>query len=95
MGSGLGRRGILTLLGSGKLCGKYWAAILVFTEPYSPAVWIMMFVMCLMVVALTVCVFEYYSPVGYNRNLQSGKSKLSVSCSACSGGLCRREVGEA
>lgn len=44
-----------------------------FLEPYSPAVWIMMFVMCLMVVALTVCVFEYYSPVGYNRNLQSGK----------------------
>ncbi|XP_078257982.1 glutamate receptor ionotropic, NMDA 2C-like [Rhinoraja longicauda] len=44
-----------------------------FLEPYSPAVWMMMFVMCLMVVALTVCVFEYYSPVGYNRNLQSGK----------------------
>ncbi|XP_059804936.1 glutamate receptor ionotropic, NMDA 2C-like isoform X3 [Hypanus sabinus] len=44
-----------------------------FLEPYSPAVWMMMFVMCLMVVALTVCVFEYYSPVGYNQNLQSGK----------------------
>uniref|UniRef100_UPI00398F18EA glutamate receptor ionotropic, NMDA 2C-like n=1 Tax=Pristiophorus japonicus TaxID=55135 RepID=UPI00398F18EA len=44
-----------------------------FLEPYSPAVWVMMFVMCLTVVALTVCVFEYYSPVGYNRNLKSGK----------------------
>ncbi|XP_078385244.1 glutamate receptor ionotropic, NMDA 2C-like [Cetorhinus maximus] len=44
-----------------------------FLEPYSPAVWMMMFVMCLTVVALTVCIFEYYSPVGYNRNLMNGK----------------------
>ncbi|XP_043570492.1 glutamate receptor ionotropic, NMDA 2C-like isoform X1 [Chiloscyllium plagiosum] len=44
-----------------------------FLEPYSPAVWMMMFVMCLTVVALTVCLFEYFSPVGYNRNLMNGK----------------------
>jgi len=45
-------------------------------EPYSPAVWVMMFVMCLSVVAVTVFIFEFLSPVGYNRSLQSGKSML-------------------
>uniref|UniRef100_A0A8D1STY1 Glutamate receptor n=1 Tax=Sus scrofa TaxID=9823 RepID=A0A8D1STY1_PIG len=44
-----------------------------FLEPYSPAVWVMMFVMCLTVVAITVFTFEYFSPVSYNRNLTSGK----------------------
>ncbi|XP_071620506.1 glutamate receptor ionotropic, NMDA 2C isoform X2 [Heliangelus exortis] len=44
-----------------------------FLEPYSPAVWVMMFVMCLTVVAITVFVFEYFSPVGYNQNLTSAK----------------------
>ncbi|XP_076155215.1 glutamate receptor, ionotropic, N-methyl D-aspartate 2Ca [Alosa pseudoharengus] len=44
-----------------------------FLEPYSPAVWVMMFVMCLTVVAITVFVFEYFSPVGYNRSLISAK----------------------
>ncbi|XP_030649514.1 glutamate receptor, ionotropic, N-methyl D-aspartate 2Ca [Chanos chanos] len=44
-----------------------------FLEPYSPAVWVMMFVMCLTVVAVTVFVFEYFSPVGYNRSLVSAK----------------------
>uniref|UniRef100_A0A8D3C9R7 Glutamate receptor n=1 Tax=Scophthalmus maximus TaxID=52904 RepID=A0A8D3C9R7_SCOMX len=44
-----------------------------FLEPYSPAVWVMMFVMCLTVVAVTVFVFEYLSPVGYNRSLVSAK----------------------
>ncbi|XP_068605479.1 glutamate receptor, ionotropic, N-methyl D-aspartate 2Ca [Brachionichthys hirsutus] len=44
-----------------------------FLEPYSPAVWVMMFVMCLTVVAITVFVFEYCSPVGYNRNLVTAK----------------------
>ncbi|CAH2319225.1 glutamate receptor ionotropic, NMDA 2D, partial [Pelobates cultripes] len=44
-----------------------------FLEPYSPAVWVMMFVMCLTVVAVTVFIFEYFSPVGYNRSLESGK----------------------
>ncbi|XP_076121955.1 glutamate receptor ionotropic, NMDA 2C [Alosa pseudoharengus] len=45
-----------------------------FLEPYSPAVWVMMFVMCLTVVAITVYVFEYFSPVGYNRSLVSAKA---------------------
>ncbi|XP_057392924.1 glutamate receptor ionotropic, NMDA 2C isoform X2 [Balaenoptera acutorostrata] len=44
-----------------------------FLEPYSPAVWVMMFVMCLTVVAITVFTFEYFSPVSYNRSLTSGK----------------------
>ncbi|KAL2083988.1 hypothetical protein ACEWY4_019506 [Coilia grayii] len=44
-----------------------------FLEPYSPAVWVMMFVMCLTVVAVTVFIFEFFSPVGYNRSLQSAK----------------------
>lgn len=38
----------------------------------------MMFVMCLTVVAVTVFMFEYFSPVSYNKNLTSGKSKLSA-----------------
>uniref|UniRef100_A0A3Q2YF23 Glutamate receptor n=1 Tax=Hippocampus comes TaxID=109280 RepID=A0A3Q2YF23_HIPCM len=42
--------------------------------PYSPAVWVMMFVMCLTVVAVTVFIFEFFSPVGYNRSLQTGKA---------------------
>lgn len=45
------------------------------SEPYSPAVWVMMFVMCLTVVAVTVFIFEFFSPVGYNRSLQNGKSE--------------------
>ncbi|XP_034049691.1 glutamate receptor ionotropic, NMDA 2C-like [Thalassophryne amazonica] len=45
-----------------------------FLEPYSPVVWVMMFVMCLTVVAVTVFVFEYFSPVGYNRSLVSAKA---------------------
>ncbi|XP_054938080.1 glutamate receptor ionotropic, NMDA 2C isoform X2 [Physeter macrocephalus] len=44
-----------------------------FLEPYSPAVWVMMFVMCLTVVASTVFVFEYFSPVSYDQRLSSGK----------------------
>ncbi|KAI5623371.1 glutamate receptor ionotropic, NMDA 2C, partial [Silurus asotus] len=44
-----------------------------FLEPYSPAVWVMMFVMCLTVVAVTVFIFEYFSPVGYNRSLVNAK----------------------
>lgn len=52
---------------------------LYFTEPYSPAVWVMMFVMCLTVVAITVFVFEYCSPVGYNRSLVTAKGESSIS----------------
>lgn len=48
-------------------------------EPYSPAVWVMMFVMCLTVVAVTVFVFEYFSPVGYNRSLVSAKGEICFS----------------
>ncbi|KAM9296671.1 glutamate receptor ionotropic, NMDA 2C [Gastrophryne carolinensis] len=44
-----------------------------FLEPYSPAVWMMMFVMCLSVVAVTVFIFEYFSPMGYDRNINNGK----------------------
>ncbi|XP_067882753.1 glutamate receptor ionotropic, NMDA 2D-like, partial [Heterodontus francisci] len=44
-----------------------------FLEPYSPAVWLMMFVMCLTVVGITVFIFEFFSPIGYNRTLSSGK----------------------
>lgn len=49
--------------------------LLHFKEPYSPAVWVMMFVMCLTVVAVTVFIFEFFSPVGYNRSLANGKSE--------------------
>ena len=56
-------------------------------EPYSPAVWVMMFVMCLTVVAVTVFIFEYLSPVGYNRNLATGKrespSSIALPQSVC------------
>lgn len=51
------------------------AVLSVPAEPYSPAVWVMMFVMCLTVVAITVFVFEYCSPVGYNRSLVSAKGE--------------------
>lgn len=65
-----------------------WKVYLIFAcvfvcvaEPYSPAVWVMMFVMCLSVVAVTVFIFEFFSPVGYNRSLQSAKSKTeSLRC---------------
>lgn len=38
----------------------------------------MMFVMCLTVVAITVFVFEYCSPVGYNRSLVSAKGQPNI-----------------
>ncbi|OCT60655.1 glutamate receptor ionotropic, NMDA 2C [Xenopus laevis] len=44
-----------------------------FLEPYSPAVWMMMFLMCLSVVAVTVFSFEYLSPMGYDQDLSNGK----------------------
>ncbi|CAM9252136.1 unnamed protein product, partial [Lampetra planeri] len=43
-----------------------------FLEPYSAAVWVMMFVLCLSVVAIAVFVFEYISPKSYDRNLANG-----------------------
>ncbi|XP_031749422.1 glutamate receptor ionotropic, NMDA 2A [Xenopus tropicalis] len=45
-----------------------------FLEPFSASVWVMMFVMLLLVSAVAVFVFEYFSPVGYNRNLADGKA---------------------
>ncbi|XP_025772466.1 glutamate receptor ionotropic, NMDA 2A [Puma concolor] len=44
-----------------------------FLEPFSASVWVMMFVMLLIVSAIAVFVFEYFSPVGYNRSLAKGK----------------------
>ncbi|CDQ93592.1 unnamed protein product [Oncorhynchus mykiss] len=66
-----------------------------FLEPYSPAVWVMMFVMCLTVVAVTVFVFEYFSPVGYNRSLVSAKGELWHSCCypGCSAEGSHRRLG--
>ncbi|XP_029433099.1 glutamate receptor ionotropic, NMDA 2A isoform X2 [Rhinatrema bivittatum] len=45
-----------------------------FLEPFSASVWVMMFVMLLIVSAMAVFIFEYFSPVGYNRNLAKGKA---------------------
>lgn len=48
-------------------------------EPFSASVWVMMFVMLLIVSAIAVFVFEYFSPVGYNRNLAKGKGETPPS----------------
>ncbi|KAL2086445.1 hypothetical protein ACEWY4_017504 [Coilia grayii] len=44
-----------------------------FLEPFSPSVWVMMFVMLLLVTAVAVFMFEFISPLGFNRNLAQGK----------------------
>lgn len=44
-------------------------------EPFSADVWVMMFVMLLIISAVAVFVFEYFSPVGYNRCLADGRGK--------------------
>lgn len=46
-----------------------------FTEPFSASVWVMMFVMLLLVTAMAVFMFEYISPLGFNRNLAQGKGE--------------------
>lgn len=46
-------------------------------EPFSADVWVMMFVMLLIISAVAVFVFEYFSPVGYNRCLADGRGKWS------------------
>lgn len=46
-------------------------------EPFSADVWVMMFVMLLIVSAVAVFVFEYFSPVGYNRCLADGRGKAA------------------
>ncbi|TNN34132.1 Glutamate receptor ionotropic, NMDA 2B [Liparis tanakae] len=50
-----------------------------FLEPFSADVWVMMFVMLLLVSAMAVFIFEYFSPVGYNRCLADGKDRGRVS----------------
>ncbi|XP_074486401.1 glutamate receptor, ionotropic, N-methyl D-aspartate 2B, b isoform X3 [Sebastes fasciatus] len=44
-----------------------------FLEPFSADVWVMMFVMLLLVSAVAVFAFEYFSPVGFNRCLADGR----------------------
>ncbi|KAM4584994.1 glutamate receptor ionotropic, NMDA 2A-like [Odontesthes bonariensis] len=44
-----------------------------FLEPFSASVWVMMFVMLLLVTAIAVFLFEFISPLGFNRNLAQGK----------------------
>ncbi|MBN3313608.1 NMDE1 protein, partial [Atractosteus spatula] len=44
-----------------------------FLEPFSASVWVMMFVMLLIVTAMAVFIFEYVSPLGFNRNLAQGR----------------------
>lgn len=44
-------------------------------EPFSADVWVMMFVMLLLVSAFAVFIFEYFSPVGYNRCLADGRGE--------------------
>ncbi|XP_053708926.1 glutamate receptor ionotropic, NMDA 2A isoform X2 [Synchiropus splendidus] len=44
-----------------------------FLEPFSASVWVMMFVMLLIVTAIAVFLFEFVSPLGFNRNLAQGK----------------------
>ncbi|KAL8221791.1 UNVERIFIED_CONTAM: Glutamate receptor ionotropic, NMDA 2B [Gekko kuhli] len=48
-----------------------WNVVL--QEPFSADVWVMMFVMLLIISAVAVFVFEYFSPVGYNRCLADGR----------------------
>lgn len=54
------------------------AILLSFSEPFSADVWVMMFVMLLIVSAVAVFVFEYFSPVGYNRCLADGRGKWEL-----------------
>lgn len=45
------------------------------SEPFSASVWVMMFVMLLIVTAIAVFLFEFISPLGFNRNLAQGKGR--------------------
>lgn len=47
------------------------------SEPFSASVWVMMFVMLLIVTAIAVFLFEFISPLGFNRNLAQGKGRLT------------------
>ncbi len=46
------------------------------SEPFSASVWVMMFVMLLIVTAIAVFLFEFISPLGFNRNLAQGKGMI-------------------
>ncbi len=46
------------------------------SEPFSASVWVMMFVMLLLVTAIAVFLFEFVSPLGFNRNLAQGKGMI-------------------
>ncbi|XP_007937917.1 glutamate receptor ionotropic, NMDA 2A [Orycteropus afer afer] len=65
-----------------------------FLEPFSASVWVMMFVMLLIVSAIAVFVFEYFSPVGYNRNLAKGKGQVKP-VDRCSKGSLEKATGSA
>lgn len=54
-------------------------------EPFSADVWVMMFVMLLIVSAVAVFVFEYFSPVGYNRCLADGRGEATAHSNTSNG----------
>lgn len=54
-------------------------------EPFSADVWVMMFVMLLIVSAVAVFVFEYFSPVGYNRCLADGRGEATAQSNTSDG----------
>lgn len=62
------------------------------SEPFSADVWVMMFVMLLMVSAVAVFVFEYFSPVGYNRCLADGRGERPTHTPLLPVNQCRRKV---
>lgn len=61
------------------LCGGFIFLLSSFSssEPFSASVWVMMFVMLLLVTAMAVFMFEYISPLGFNRNLAQGKGECA------------------
>ncbi len=52
---------------------NFFFLLFLLSEPFSADVWVMMFVMLLLVSAMAVFIFEYLSPVGYNRCLADGR----------------------
>ncbi|KAJ8245997.1 hypothetical protein GJAV_G00262550 [Gymnothorax javanicus] len=53
-----------------------------FLEPFSASVWVMMFVMLLIVTAIAVFLFEFVSPLGFNRNLAQGRASYTANLAA-------------
>ncbi|MGH0156187.1 UNVERIFIED_CONTAM: hypothetical protein FKN15_048908 [Acipenser sinensis] len=60
-------------------------------SPSAFLVWVMMFVMCLTVVAVTVFIFEFLSPVGYNRSLASGRHEIEMLERLWLSGICHND----